>query len=149
MHNPIPTILNKLAVKPSMETWDEIMEFVTSESTKNIFDKKKSYGLTLAAEEIISNIIRASGDRENVSLEISTQKLITNEQKVIFELKIADNGIHFDPKFDSLKNPCLDMPAADRQIGGLGLFLVKTSCDCVAYKYENNFNIYTLSTFLT
>ncbi len=149
MHNPIPTILNKLAVKPSMETWDEMMEFVTNESTKNIIDKKKSYGLILAAEEIISNIVRASGGRENISLEISTQKLIINEQKVIFELKIADNGIYFDPKFDSLKNDCIDMPAADRQIGGLGLFLVKTSCDCVAYKYENKFNIYTLSTFLS
>ena len=149
MQNPIPTILNKLAIKPSMKTWDEIMDFITNESTKNISDKKKSYGLTLAAEEIISNIVRASGSKDNILLEISTQKLITNEQKAIFELKISDNGIHFDPKFDSLKNPCLDMPAADRQIGGLGLFLVKTSCDCVAYKYENNFNIYTLSAYLT
>jgi hypothetical protein len=53
-----------------MERWDELMEFVSSESRKNISDKKKSYGLILAAEEIISNIVRVSEGKEKILIKI-------------------------------------------------------------------------------
>ena len=70
------------------------------------------------------------------------------ECKAVFDLVIADNGIHFDPEFDSLKNPYPDIKISDRKIGGLGLFLVKSSCDSVKYIYEDLFNIYTLSVYM-
>ena len=146
--NPNPNILNKIVVPPSMERWDELMEFVSSETRKNISDKKKSYGLILAAEEIISNIVRVSEGKEKIMIEISSQKRISEDKNLSFDLSIADNGIHFDPEFETLKNPCPDIPVSDRKIGGLGLFLVKNSCDHVSYAYKNSLNIYTLSVYI-
>jgi len=146
--NPNSNVLNKIVVPPSMERWDELMEFVSSESRKNISDKKKSYGLILAAEEIISNIVRVSEGKEKIMIEISSQKRISEDKKLSFDLSIADNGIHFDPEFETLKNPCPDIPVSDRKIGGLGLFLVKNSCDHVSYVYKNSLNIYTLSVYI-
>jgi len=146
--NSESNIFNKIAVRPSMENWDELMEFVTSEAKKYVTDKKKSYGLILASEEIISNIVRASGDKEKVLIEISSQKYVSKDKKKLFSLTISDNGIKFDPKFKTLTNPCPDIPASDRKIGGLGLFLVKNSCDHVNYIYQNPLNIYTLSTYI-
>lgn len=146
--NPNPNVLNKIVVPPSMERWDELMEFVSSESRRNISDKKKSYGLILAAEEIISNIVRVSEGKEKIIIEICSQKRISEDKKLLFDLLIADNGIHFDPEFETLKNPCPDIPVSDRKIGGLGLFLVKNSCDHVSYTYKNPFNIYALSAYI-
>ena len=148
----IPTnsqiILNQIVAKPSMDSWDALMDFISTETIKYISDKKKSYGLKLAAEEIISNILRASECKEGVIVKISTQKYTTTEFKSVFELVVADNGIHFNPEFDSLETPCPDIKISDRKIGGLGLFLVKSSCDSVKYIYEDLFNIYKLSVYL-
>ena len=148
----IPTnsqiILNQIVAKPSMDSWDALMDFISTETIKYISDKKKSYGLKLAAEEIISNIIKVSECKEGVIVKISTQKYTTTESKSVFELVIADNGIHFNPEFDSLETPYPDINISDRKIGGLGLFLVKSSCDSVKYIYEDLFNIYTLSVYM-
>jgi len=141
-------ILNRIVAKPSMDSWDELMDFISTETIKYISDKKKSYGLKLAAEEIISNIIRVSECEERVILKILSQKDTTKERQSVFELVIADNGIHFDPEFDSLENPCPDIKISDKKIGGLGLFLVKNSCDSVKYIYEDFFNIYKLSVYM-
>lgn len=141
-------ILNRIVAKPSMDSWDALMDFISTETSKYISDKKKSYGLKLAAEEIISNIIRASECEEGVIVKISTQKDTTTKCKTVFDLVIADNGIHFDPEFDSLETPCPDIKISDRKIGGLGLFLVKSSCDSVKYIYKDLFNIYTLSVYM-
>jgi anti-sigma regulatory factor (Ser/Thr protein kinase) len=150
MENPTNNqeILSQIVSKPSMDSWDELMDFISTETIKYISDKKKSYGLKLAAEEIISNIIRVSECKEGVIVKISSQKDTTTECKAVFDLVIADNGIHFDPEFDSLKNPCPDIKISDRKIGGLGLFLAKNSCDRVKYIYEDLFNIYTLSVYI-
>ena len=150
MENPTNSkkILNQIVAKPSMDSWDALMDFISTETIKYISDKKKSYGLKLAAEEIISNIIRVSECTEEVIVKISSQQDTTKECKTVFDLVIADNGIHFNPEFDSLENPCPDMKISDRKIGGLGLFLVKSSCDSVKYIYEDFFNIYTLSVYM-
>ena len=44
----IPTnsqiILNQIVAKPSMYSWDALMDFISTETNKYISDKKKSYG---------------------------------------------------------------------------------------------------------
>ena len=48
----------------------------------------------------------------------------------------------FDPLAKA--DPDNTLSADDRQIGGLGVFLVKKNMDEISYKYENNKNILTL-----
>ena len=62
-----------------------------------------------------------------------------------FDLITKDNGIQFDPRFQDLKVDT-DLPVNEREIGGLGLFLVKSSVDQVKYEWQDNHNVYTLST---
>ena len=58
------------------------------------------------------------------------------------ELVFRDSGIPFDP----LKKPDPDVTktAEERDIGGLGIFLVKKSMDEMTYRYENGQNIVTI-----
>ena len=128
-----------------MDSWDELINFISTETDQYISDKKKSYGLKLAAEEIISNIVRISEDKEGVIIKIKSQKVTSAKGKLAFELVIADNGVYFNPEFDSLENPSSKIKISERKEGGLGLFLAKVSCDSVKYIYKDFFNIYTLS----
>lgn len=43
-----------------------------------------------------------------------------------------------------LKDPDITLKAEDRQIGGLGIYMVKKSMDEVTYHYENGQNILIL-----
>ena len=42
------------------------------------------------------------------------------------------------------KNPDVNKPAAEREIGGLGIFLTKKNMDEVAYEYSGGKNIFTM-----
>jgi len=138
-------IINRIVSVPSMDSWDELINFISTETDQYISDKKKSYGLKLAAEEIISNIVKVSEGKKGVMIKIKSQKVISEEGRLAFELVIADNGIYFNPEFDSLENPSPKIKISERKEGGLGLFLAKVSCDSVKYIYKDFFNIYTLS----
>ena len=56
----------------------------------------------------------------------------------------SDSGKAFDPLTEA---PVADMtaPVEDRQVGGLGMFMVKKMMDNVEYVHENGRNILTIS----
>ena len=58
------------------------------------------------------------------------------------EITFTDSGIPYDPlaKID----PDVTLDAEQRQIGGLGIFLVKKNMDDVRYRYEDGKNILTI-----
>ena len=56
--------------------------------------------------------------------------------------RMTDRGTPFDP----LKKPDPDitLSAEEREIGGLGIFIVKKTMDAVTYAYENGENVLTM-----
>ena len=57
-------------------------------------------------------------------------------------LEFLDNGRPFDPLTVSEADTTL--PAGEREIGGLGILLVKKSMDQISYAYKDGKNILTL-----
>ena len=57
-------------------------------------------------------------------------------------ITFIDNGV----PFDSLKadDPDITLSAQERQIGGLGIYMVKQSMDEISYEYRNGQNILTI-----
>ena len=55
---------------------------------------------------------------------------------------LKDNGVPYDPLAKA--DPDITLSAEERQIGGLGIFLVKKNMDDVKYEYVNGSNILTL-----
>ena len=54
------------------------------------------------------------------------------------KITFADSGIPFDPL--NAPPPDVNLPAEERPIGGLGIFLVRELMDDVSYRYENGKN---------
>ena len=100
---------------------------------------KTQTAVCVAIEEVFVNVARyAYGEGEgNVTLGIGFDE---DSRTVTF--RMADKGIPFDP----LKKPDPDITLSieERQIGGLGIFIVKKTMDTVAYTYEDNQNILTM-----
>lgn len=55
---------------------------------------------------------------------------------------MTDSGIPFDPL--AKPDPDITLSAEERQIGGLGIFMMKMTMDDVSYVYKDGQNILTM-----
>lgn len=87
--------------------------------------------LLVIVDELVSNVVKysAGATRVQVVVELVVQEWV---------LTIADDGAPFDPL--TLDDPDLDIAVADREIGGMGLLLVKSLSDSQLYRRLNNEN---------
>lgn len=94
--------------------------------------------LNLVLEEAVSNVIfYAFKDQEKHEINITI-----SFEKNILTIEISDEGAPFDPT--TLQKPDLTLPAEERPIGGLGIFLITKIMDSMNYSRHNNKNILTL-----
>lgn len=95
--------------------------------------------MTLVMEEALSNIIfYAFPDKDKHEIKVS----ITLQNNLL-TIKITDNGIAFNPL--SQQQPDISLPAAERPVGGLGIFLISQIMDRMHYTRHNNQNILELT----
>ena len=96
------------------------------------------FDLTLALEEILTNIIRHGYDDEGVH-EID---MVIRKQGDWLILRVADDGRPFDPS--KVAPPDLHLPPEKRAVGGLGIHLVKSVADALEYRREDGKNVVTV-----
>ena len=95
--------------------------------------------INLVIEEALSNIIfYAFTDKGLHEIRISVS--LTNKR---FTIKITDDGIPFNPLLQQL--PDINLPAEERPVGGLGIFLISQIMDQMNYSRQKNQNILTLN----
>lgn len=94
--------------------------------------------LNLALEEMVSNIIHyAHPQQGDDSIALKAE---SNGQEITFTL--ADHGIEFDPTTKG--NLDTNMNPAGREIGGMGIFIVKNIMNLVTYQRLDNKNVVTM-----
>lgn len=94
--------------------------------------------LNLALEEALTNIINYAYD-DNLK---HTIKVTLRRSKEKISIKICDDGKAFDPT--KISAPDISRSVAERQIGGLGVFLIRNVMDEVNYTRQNDKNILTM-----
>ena len=95
-------------------------------------DARASHHVGLVLDEILTNLMthgQSLNQPARVKISIGTNKV---------DGEIIDQGPPFDPK--SAPDPALDQPAAERQVGGLGLFLVRKLSCALEYVREGGEN---------
>ncbi|MEK6754504.1 MAG: ATP-binding protein [Chloroflexota bacterium] len=110
------------------EFLDEIRSLVAQVARESGFSEKDIYSLQLAADEAASNIIEhAYAGVSDALLEITCD--MRGSELVI---TMRDTGKPFDPS--KVKQPNLKADLSERQIGGLGLYLMRKLMDDVHYE---------------
>ncbi|HKM92579.1 MAG TPA: ATP-binding protein [Prolixibacteraceae bacterium] len=127
------TIINNIDQLPTLA---EQIEQIADEWE---LDPMLAMNMNLVIEEAITNVIfYAFNDQENHQIDIDF-----NLNDSILKLVITDDGTPFDPTQKG--DPDTTLSVEDRQIGGLGIFLIRKIMNEVKYKRKNNKNILTLT----
>jgi len=95
---------------------------------------KLTYQIGLVLDELLTNTI-AYGYPEEGGQDIT---VIMKREGGLLRFEIADTAAPFDPL--SARPPDLCSPAGERRIGGLGIHLVRSLMDRVAYERVGNGN---------
>ncbi len=111
---------------------DEILEAAES-------SLKAQMQLDVALDELFGNIARYAYTPGEGDV---TLRVDVNEETRVAEVTLIDRGIPFNPL--EVLPPDTAASAADRPIGGLGIFLVRKTMDDVTYAREGDRNILTL-----
>ncbi|MBE6827895.1 MAG: serine/threonine protein phosphatase [Ruminococcaceae bacterium] len=128
---------DKLTVEAKKENLDEVIGFVDGYLEKSDCPMKAQMQINLAVEEIFVNIASYAYGGKNGTAEI-TMSGEENEVTITF----ADSGIPYNPL--EKEDPDISLSADVREIGGLGIFLVKKNMDNVSYDYTDGKNILTI-----
>ncbi len=99
---------------------------------------KEEQQMCIAVEELFINIVNYAYPESAGPADVEIQELPDR----VIEVILRDGGVPFNPL--ELKDPDITLKAEDRQIGGLGIYMVKKSMDEVTYHYENGQNILIL-----
>lgn len=123
----------------SFEYLDEIRELVAEIARTGGFSEKAIYSLQLAADEAASNIIEHAYEGvSDASIFLTCD--MRGEEIVITML---DKGAPFD--FSAVKEPNLTSDLSERQIGGLGVYLMRKLMDKVNYETTRAGNLLTMT----
>ena len=126
--------MKKCSVEPKLESIGAVSEFFEQELANHQAPPKVIAQVNVAIDEIFSNIARYSGATSaTVGCEVEAGHAV---------LRFADNGRPYDPT--QQPDPDTTLGAEERDIGGLGIFMVKKTMDCITYAYTDGMNVLTI-----
>ena len=107
---------------------------------------KISMQMAIALEEMFVNIAHYAYEGLDIpesdrTAEITLER-VESEGEDRIRVTLADGGMPYDPL--AKPDPDTTLSAEERQIGGLGIFMVKKSMDHVAYERRDGRNIFTM-----
>ena len=129
--------MNTLTVAAKIENLDQVLAFLEKHLEAADCSMKAQTQICVAAEELFVNIAHYAYKPDTGEAVISIA--MENGYAVI---EFRDKGIPFDPLAKA--DPDVTLSAEKRQIGGLGIYMVKKSMDEVRYRRENGENILTI-----
>ena len=126
--------MKKVNLVPTLDKLPEAVAFFEDTLSGADVPMKVIARVNVAVDEVFSNIARYSG-ATSVTLGCALA-----DGRVT--LRFSDNGRPYDPT--GKPDPDTTLSAEERDIGGLGIFMVKKTMDDVSYEYTDGLNILTL-----
>jgi anti-sigma regulatory factor (Ser/Thr protein kinase) len=128
--------MRTLSVPAVLDSLEEIGSYVVHAAAEAGLDSRAAYNLRLAVDEIATNIISYGYGPEGGSITLRGE-LSPSRLTIVLE----DSGTPFDPLAkETVTEEELARPLEERQIGGLGIYLVLKGVDGFRYEYANGVN---------
>ncbi len=128
--------MKELKIKASIENLEQVIAFVDEELEKNDCAMKTQIQIDVAVEEIFVNIASYAYQPGEGDATIMIEVV---QDPARAEITFIDTGMEYDPL--KKEDPDITLSAEERQIGGLGIFMVKKSMDDMIYNYVDGQNI--------
>ena len=129
--------MDTLVLPAVLENLEPMLDFVEKSARAAGFEKEFLGKIRLVCEEALVNIIRYAYPGRQGEMEVKCGRDAGS-----FSIQIRDSGVPFNP-FER-PDPDVNKPVEEREIGGLGIFLIKKIMDSWTYRREGDRNIMTL-----
>lgn len=128
--------MRELTVDARVERLDDVLAFIDSFLEEQGCPMRARMQIDVAAEELFVNIASYA---YSPGTGTATLRLEAEADPPAVAITFIDSGIPYDP----LKKPDPDitLSAAERPIGGLGIYMVKQSMDSVDYERRDGRNV--------
>lgn len=131
--------MKELTIAATVENIEAVTDFVNQQLEELACPMKAQMQINIAIDELFSNIAHYS---YNPEIGQATVRVEVMENPLAVSITFIDNGVPFDPL--SKEDPDLTLSAEERQIGGLGIYMVKESMDEITYEYKDGQNILSI-----
>jgi anti-sigma regulatory factor (Ser/Thr protein kinase) len=134
--------MKELTFEANVESLDEVMDFINEELERNDCQPEVLVNINLAVDEIFVNIANYAYPPMSGTavVGIDVVSIDAGEEAVI---KFEDTGKAYNPL--EQPDPDLNKPPMEREIGGLGVFLVKKVMDKIEYSRIGNKNVLVMT----
>lgn len=128
--------MKEIKVEAAVKNIEAVTDFVNAELEQLNCPTKAAIQISIAIDELFGNIARYAYTPDVGNAEV---RLEVEENPLSVIITFIDNGRPFNPLEQA--QPDITASAEEREIGGLGIFLVKKTMDMVEYEYKEGQNI--------
>ena len=128
--------MKELTIAATVENIEVVTDFVNEQLEELNCPMKVQIQIDIAIDELFGNIAHYAYTPE---VGDATVRVEATEDPLAVVITFIDKGVPYDPLAKA--DPDTTLPAEERKIGGLGIYMVKKSMDDVTYAYKDGQNI--------
>ena len=128
--------MKELTVEAKTTNIEAVTDFVNEQLEALDCPIKAQMQIDIAIDELFGNIAHYA---YNPEIGKATVRVEVIEDPLAVVITFIDNGVPYDPLAKA--DPDTTLSAEEREIGGLGIYMVKKSMDDITYEYKDGQNI--------
>lgn len=128
--------MKELTIDATIENIAAVTAFVDEQLEQLDCPMKTQIQVDVAIDELFGNIANYA---YNPQIGAATVRVEVTEDPLAVVITFIDNGVPYDPL--AKEDPDITLSAEEREIGGLGIYMVKKSMDDISYEYRDGKNI--------
>ncbi len=131
--------MKELSIEATIANIPQVTAFVDEQLEALACPMKAQAQIDIAIDELFSNIANYAYNPETGPATVRVE-VVKDPMAVL--ITFIDKGVPYDPL--KQEDPNTKLPAEERDIGGLGIYMVKKTMDAVTYEYKDGQNILTI-----
>ena len=135
--------MKELTIAATVENIGTVTDFVNEHLESYDCPMKAQMQIDIAIDELFGNIAHYA---YNPEIGQATVRVEVIEDPLAVTITFIDNGVPYDPLAKA--DPDTTLSAEERDIGGLGIYMVKKSMDDIIYEYKDGQNILKIKKYL-
>lgn len=131
--------MKELSITATVENIETVTNFVNEQLETFDCPMTAQLQIDIAIDELFGNIAQYA---YNPEIGNATVRVEVKEEPLCVIITFIDNGVPYDPLEKA--DPDITLSAEKREIGGLGIYMVKKSMDEIVYEYKDGKNILSI-----
>ena len=131
--------MKELTIAATVENIGTVTDFVNEQLEALDCPMRAQMQIDIAIDELFGNIAHYAYHPEVGN---ATVRVEVMEEPLAVIITFIDGGVPYDPL--KAADPDSTLSAEERQLGGLGIYMVKKSMDEISYEYRDGKNILSI-----